>query len=148
MKQERPHCHDITPASYALDHATLFAQGLGCFCGQATVPVRPRYDAERAIRGAAVIEVHAHGNERLQHGHRGLDVENAFLFGPAGTVAVRDTFLDRDTQILVQRDKPVVVCRFFEKRALNRDGALGKERPDLGVRFEHRRKPLADGNIE
>jgi len=49
---------------------------------------------------------------------------------------------------LVQRDKPVVVHRFVEERALDRHSALRKERPDLGVRFECRRKPLAGGNIE
>ena len=31
-------------------------------------------DAERAIRRPAVIEVRAHGNERLQHSHWRLDV--------------------------------------------------------------------------
>jgi hypothetical protein len=59
-----------------------------------------------------------------------------------------DTFLDRDTKILVQRDKPVVVRGFFEQGALDRHRALRKQRPDLGVRFEPRRKPLAGGNIE
>ena len=41
-------------------------------------------------------------------------------FGPTGAVGVCDTFLDRNTKILVQRDKPVVVRGLVEERALNR----------------------------
>jgi hypothetical protein len=61
---------------------------------------------------------------------------------------VCDTFLDRNTEILVQRNKPVVVPGFVEERALDRHSALRKERADLGVCFERRRKPLTGGNIE
>ena len=74
VKQKRPHCQDITPASDALERATLLAQCPGCLWRQATVPMRPWDDAERAIRRPAVIEVRAHGNERLQHSHWRLDV--------------------------------------------------------------------------
>jgi len=61
---------------------------------------------------------------------------------------VCDTFLDRNTKILVQRDKPIVVRGLVEERALNRHSAVGKEGPDLGVRLERRGKLLAGGNIE
>jgi hypothetical protein len=61
---------------------------------------------------------------------------------------VRDTFLDRDTQILVQRDQPVVVRGLVEEGALNRHSVLGKERANLRVNFEARRESLAGGKIE
>src|SRR4030095_11043756 len=77
-----------------------------------------------------------------------LDGAGSFLLGPTRAVGVWDTFLDRNTKILVQRDKPVIVRGLVEERALNRHSTLGKERPDLGVRFQRGRKPLADGNIE
>jgi len=64
--------------------------------------MRSGNDAKWAIHGGAVVEVRA-----------------PFLLGPAGTVGVWNTFVNRDTQVLVQRDEPVVVCRFVEERALN-----------------------------
>jgi hypothetical protein len=87
----------------------LLAQCFGGLRREAAVPVRRGDDTERAIRRPAVVEVRSHGNQRLQHCHWRLDVENPFLLGPAGAVAVRDTFLHRDTKILVERDEPVVV---------------------------------------
>jgi hypothetical protein len=148
VEQERPHRQDVTPASDALERAMLIAQGPGRRLRQATVSMRAGHDTERAIPRPAVIEVRAHGNERIQHGHRRLDVENSFLLGPTGARMVCDTFLDRNAQVLVQRNEPVLVRRFVEERALNRHGASGKEGPDLTMRFERRRKPLAGGNIE
>jgi hypothetical protein len=104
VEQERSHRQDISLTGYALDLTALFAQGPGRLDGQATMAVRSGDDPEWAIRRAAIIEVRAHRYERLQHGHRGLDVQNALLLGPAGTVRMQDTFVDRDTKILVQRD--------------------------------------------
>jgi len=74
MKQERPHYQDVTPASDALERALLLAKRPGRFGRQAAVPMRPGDDAQRAICRTPVIEVRAHGNERLQHSHRRLDV--------------------------------------------------------------------------
>lgn len=148
MKQERSHDQDITPARDALHRAELFAQDPGRLWGQAAAPVRTGNDAKRAIPRSAVIEVGAHGDQRLQHGHRRLDVQNTLLLGPPGALGVWDTCLDRDTQILVERDEPVVALPFVEERALNRHRVRGEERPDPGVRSERRRKPLAGGNIE
>jgi hypothetical protein len=109
VKEKRAHGQDVTPASGALERAILLAQRFGGLAGEATMTVRPRDDTERTIRGPAVVEVRSHSNQRFQHGHRRLDVQNTFLLGPAGALAVLDTFPDRDTQILVQGNKPVVV---------------------------------------
>jgi hypothetical protein len=74
VEQEWSHRQDVTPPSDALDLAAVFAQDPGRLCGQATVAVRGGDDPEWAIRGSAIIEVRAHGNERLQHGHWRLDI--------------------------------------------------------------------------
>jgi hypothetical protein len=108
VKEERTHGQDVTPARGALKRTILLAQCFGGLAGEATVAMRPRDDTDRTIRGPAVVEVRSHGNQRFQHGHRRLDVQNTFLLGPAGTVAMSDTFPDRDTKILVQRNKPVI----------------------------------------
>jgi len=139
VKQEGSHCQDIAPASDTLERATLLAQGPGRLYRQATVPMRSGNDTERAIRRPAVIEVRTHGNERLQHSQRRVDVENTFLPGPTGAVAVWNTFPDRNTKILVQRNEPVVARGLVEERALDGHSARGKKRPDLGVRLERRR---------
>jgi hypothetical protein len=74
VKQKRPHYQDVTPASDAFEHSPLFAQSPGRLGRQATMSMRPGDDAERAIGRSAVIEVRTHGNERLQHSQRRLDV--------------------------------------------------------------------------
>jgi hypothetical protein len=88
VKQERPHYQDVTPTSDAFDHSPVFAQGPGRLGRQATVPMRPGDDAERAIGRSAVIEVRTHGNERLQHSQGRLDVQNSLLRRPTGAVWV------------------------------------------------------------
>jgi hypothetical protein len=59
-----------------------------------------------------------------------------------------DAFLDRNTKILVQCDKPVLFRRLLEQRALDGHGVSGKNRSDCGMRDKRRRKALAGGNIE
>jgi hypothetical protein len=61
---------------------------------------------------------------------------------------VCDALLDWNAQTLVQRDQPVLIRGFVEERALDRHSAPGKDRPDMWVRFERRRKPPADSKIE
>jgi hypothetical protein len=74
VKDERAHCENVTLACKPLLLAALVAESSRRLYGQAPVPMRPRYDAKRAIVGRAVIEMHPHGSERLQYGHRRLDV--------------------------------------------------------------------------
>src|SRR5438093_288743 len=109
MKQERLHHHDVTTASDALDLAKPLAQPPGRFRRQPTVLMRPGHDAERTTCRPAVIEVDTHGNERCEDSQRRLDVSDAALLRPSGALGMRDALLDRNSEILVQRDKPVLV---------------------------------------
>ena len=126
MKKERAHCENVASACQAFALATLIAESSRRLCGKAPMPMRPRYDPKRAIVRGAVIEVHPQGSERLQYGHRRLDVQDAFLYAPAAALGMRDAFLDRNTQVLMQWNEPVSVRGLVEQRALHSHGAAGK----------------------
>ena len=101
MKQERPHHYDSAATGNALDLPMSLAQSRRRVRRQPTMPMRPGYDAQRTTLGAAVIEMRAHGDERLQHRHGRLHINYAVLFGPTCALGMRDPLLDWNTEILV-----------------------------------------------
>jgi len=63
--------------------------------------MRPRYNPEWAALRAAVVEVQAHSDKRLQHRYGRLNIQNAFLLRPPCARRMLDTLLDRNAQVLV-----------------------------------------------
>jgi hypothetical protein len=74
MKQEGAHDYDSASANDALDLSMLLAHGPRRVGRQPTMSMLPGYDAEWTTLGAAVIEMHTHGDERFKHGHGRLDI--------------------------------------------------------------------------
>jgi hypothetical protein len=66
VKNERAHCENVASTCKADALAVLVAESSRRLYGKAPVPMRPRYDAKRAIVRGAVIEVHPQGSESLQ----------------------------------------------------------------------------------
>lgn len=126
MKKERAHCENVASVCKAFALTALIAESSRRLYGKAPMPMRPRYDPKRAIISGAVIEVDPHGSEHLQYGHRRLDVQDAFLYAPAAALGMRDAFLDRNTQVLMQWNEPVSVRGLVEERALHSHSAAGK----------------------
>jgi len=55
---------------------------------------------------------------------------------------------DRNADVLVQSDEPVLCGRLVEQGALDSHGVRRKERADPGVRFECHRQLLAALQVE
>lgn len=77
MKEQRSHHYDSAAAGSALDLPMFLTQGLRRIRRQPTMPMRPGYDMQRTTFGTAVVKVRAHGDERLKHSHRRLDIDDA-----------------------------------------------------------------------
>src|SRR5262249_42608596 len=107
MEQERAHREDVSTPGETHHFAIPLSQCLCLVRRQATMRVRSRHDAQWTALAVTIIEMHAHGNERLQQTHWRLRIEDALFLGPAGALRVHDLALNRDAEILVQADEPV-----------------------------------------
>jgi len=110
--------------------------------------MRSRYNSQWAALGTAVVKVRTQGDQRLQYRDRRLNKRHALLLGPTCALRIRHALEDRNADVLVQSDKPVLFCRLVEQGALDSHGSRRKERADPGVRFESQRQLLAALQVE
>lgn len=116
MQQQRAHQQGVAARGGADSFAVLGAQGLHLRIAQPSGAMAAGHHAQGACIGTAIVEVHAHGEQRLQHLDGRLHIGLAFL-QYARQAAARCG----NRGVLVQRDQPVPPGRLVEQRALHRN---------------------------
>lgn len=144
----------------------------------APVAMRTRHNTERAIIGAARVQMNSHGHELLEHGNGRLHEQAAFLARPAfkrlvGTtlrIGLRNgrvralrrpdaaerrpyqmsvhSFRDRYAQVTVRRHGPVPPARLLEPGALNRHSGCGQKFREHGVATKTLHQSAAPGPVK
>ena len=145
MQQQRAHGHRAALPG----RANHFDPGItgrgGCLRLHLPVQVRARDDPQRAVFCAASVDVQAHRHQLPQQLGRRLDIQTAFLLGPAAQAGMLHAGRHRDAQVLVHRHQPVAGCRFFKKSTLH-CGEIGRDqRRQRRVSADFFRKRMAPG---
>lgn len=75
----------------------------------------PGYNTKGTISFVAIIEVKAKRHHPFKHRGRRLNEQSALLFGPTLTSGAVYALGDRNAQVLVKGDQPVVLIDFANK---------------------------------
>ena len=124
MEDERGHEEDVSGGAFAdvLGGLGVIGDFLG---GEFSEEVTFGDDFEGSVGGRGVVEMDADGGHLLEEFDRGLDVRGAVFEGPGGVVGEFFFFLDRDGEVLVPGDGPVLIGGFIKEDASDGNEVFG-----------------------
>ena len=123
-----PHDQEPTSRHNAAELCHSLAPRFDVRSPKAAGAVRAWKDAERAVVGAAVVEMHPYGHHALKHRDWWLHVVNSCLDAPGAIALDLTTSPDGDGEILMPRDLPVRGGRLVEQQGPNGKGIRTEDR--------------------
>lgn len=102
MQKQRAHHERATSRNLWSDLSDFRSKGPRLNGVQPSEPMGPRHHAQRAGIRTAFIQMHANGDERLEHARRRLHEHASVLLRPTGELGTVDPFLHWNAQVLVQ----------------------------------------------
>ncbi len=119
MDRQRPHQHDITSVRHTVHGSAHLNSGAKLMVHERAVEMRTRDHTQRALLGAARIQVHTKDRNLINHRSRRPTVRLAILHRPRAESVDIVPLLHCDDRILMPRHEPVRGWRLVEDDGSN-----------------------------
>src|SRR5918994_7417124 len=109
MKEEWPHDDGAAPRRVNRSLTEGLAMRIGFGGSEATKAVRARHDSQRSALGRTCVKVDTDCDQPAEHLVRRLHEPLSFLLRPCSASLGLDPGSNRNAEILMERDKPILL---------------------------------------